>query len=672
MFQKHCSDDVLLACRDGELSGRARSAVEKHLESCWVCHSRQAELEQEIEAVAETFQEQDFPGPAWVEQSRSRFLRWRQQFERNSPQFHGLALLSWYSGRRIAAMASITLIGFGLLAGWSIGRRAAPAPADIVARSRTAEHSLHRQPLCQVFRVEIVQVKPEVLRHTSRLTVWSEKGGGRFASRWEEDGVLKHGAWRPADGRSYTYNPAVDSRLVRWSGVAKTVSVADLADQGLDLQQMETAFLGWLESHQWWPISLTADLSVFMNQEGVTVTAERTRGQDGKLVLQLMARRQTARRAMQLTVQIDPLSYLPRLQRIRFETPGRAVELALFVDRIEAIPPAQLTLFEPDLRIAGPAMKGNPEPPSGRRAPMPDEPIGPILGISEQTRREVEVQYALHRLGACLGEQVEIVKQPAGRILVRALVENEQRKALLGAALRAVPFVQVEIKSLTEAPKTAPERSTAIEPGTEMTVTGSRLPIQELLEDYFKRRYEPAEVPRRIAELANDATSLSQNLLAEAWAIRRLAAEFPTERADRLSGAPRWLLEKMLQDHTTALRDKGRHLRETLQSVLSGPLEGDAKSGAAPDWPSAALQLLDAAVRVDRLTRALFAGAALPEEDPRTASRELSSILSNLDGQVRNLESAILVEFSDSPGRLRSGSRPKGRAATGSKKEGKL
>jgi hypothetical protein len=679
MFQKHYSDDVLLACRDGELSGRAKNGVEKHLESCWLCRSRQAELEQQIQTVAEFFQEQNFPGPGWVEQSQSGFLRWREQFERKSPHFHGLVLRPWLRGRRIATIAAIAAICLGALVAWSVGWRTVPAPADIIARSRVAERDLHQQPLCQVFRVEIAQIKPAALRHESRLTVWSEKDGRRFASRWEENGALKHGAWRPSNDRRYIYNPAVDSQLVRWSSAAKVVSIAELVDQGLDFEQMEAAFLRWLESHQWRPISLTSDLSAFTSQEGVTLTAERRRLRDGKQVLQLVARRETARFAVELTVQVDALNYLPRLQRIRFETPGRAAEFSLFVDRIQAIPPAQLAaaLFEPDVHIGGREDGGKPGPPPGPRAPIASEMAGSILSISEQIAREVEVQYALHLVGACLGEQIDIVKRPSRRILVRAVVENEQRKAQLSAALRALPFVEVEIKSLSEALEDSPQRSPATGQSTDITIAGSELPVQRLLEDYFKQRYEPAEVPRQIAELANEVTSLSGGVLAEVWAIRRLAMEFPARRTGGLRGAPRWLLEKMLQDHTTAVRDKGNHLRETLQSVLPGPLEGEqeipaAESGVAPDWPSTAVELLNAAVRMDRLTRGLFAGSVLPEEDPQTAAKELLGILSNLNGHVHNLESAILAEFRDLPAQPLSNPRLKGLATTESKKERKL
>ena len=41
----HSSDEELLSAADGELSGQRSTQVRKHLESCWTCRARMAELE---------------------------------------------------------------------------------------------------------------------------------------------------------------------------------------------------------------------------------------------------------------------------------------------------------------------------------------------------------------------------------------------------------------------------------------------------------------------------------------------------------------------------------------------------------------------------------------------------------------------------------------------------
>jgi hypothetical protein len=77
-------------------------------------------------------------------------------------------------------------------------------------------------------------------------------------------------------------------------------------------------------------------------------------------------------------------------------------------------------------------------------------------------------------------------------------------------------------------------------------------------------------------------------------------------------------------------------------------------------------------MRTDRLTRALFAGAALSEDNPRAAARELLDILAKLDGRIDNLKSAVAVQFSDPTGQLPSDARLKGLAAIEGKKGKKL
>jgi hypothetical protein len=44
----HLSDQELLLAADGELSARATSRVQSHLEACWVCRTRQQELQRAI------------------------------------------------------------------------------------------------------------------------------------------------------------------------------------------------------------------------------------------------------------------------------------------------------------------------------------------------------------------------------------------------------------------------------------------------------------------------------------------------------------------------------------------------------------------------------------------------------------------------------------------------
>lgn len=57
MARDHCSDDLLIAFLDGELPLEERRRVERHLELCWRCRPRAAEIEEQIRKVTEIFAE---------------------------------------------------------------------------------------------------------------------------------------------------------------------------------------------------------------------------------------------------------------------------------------------------------------------------------------------------------------------------------------------------------------------------------------------------------------------------------------------------------------------------------------------------------------------------------------------------------------------------------------
>lgn len=67
-----CSDGRLLAFLDGELAPREAAEVQSHLDACWDCRARLAELEEGVHAVARAFGEGAWYSAASLERSRRR------------------------------------------------------------------------------------------------------------------------------------------------------------------------------------------------------------------------------------------------------------------------------------------------------------------------------------------------------------------------------------------------------------------------------------------------------------------------------------------------------------------------------------------------------------------------------------------------------------------------
>src|SRR5487761_2162105 len=76
VFRRHCSDEVLLARLDGELKARRSAAVQRHLNVCWECRSRSAELETEVQRTGHLLS-QTLPSDIdKIQQARDRFIAW--------------------------------------------------------------------------------------------------------------------------------------------------------------------------------------------------------------------------------------------------------------------------------------------------------------------------------------------------------------------------------------------------------------------------------------------------------------------------------------------------------------------------------------------------------------------------------------------------------------------
>jgi hypothetical protein len=553
---------------------------------------------------------------------------------------------------------------------------------DILARARSAEEKLSRNPVHQQFRIEVVQLKPEKQRREGRLSIWSDPGSGRFASRWtDEAGELKHAVWRPAGNQLYIYDRAADARMVRLTKAsAVTVSSAELARSGLSPDQLEASFMRLLEGRSWRPISLTRELAEFVTQDGLVVRMEKLPPERGRQAVRVTAEQsQTGRRAV-LYIVLEEETLRPRIQSLRMETPDRVVELRLTAERTAVLSPGRVSrVFSPEwikTSVFGDGVRF----PESRRPREPAlaslEPSLSVPSPSELSVAEVELRYLLHRSGACRGEPVEVVRESGSRIVVRGLVETPERKAELLAALSELetrPFVALQIETVEEAARSAPPPGELVSdesslsgatvefpPEEQMTVSSARrLPIEEELQRYFTENLGSPPVHEEVTRLSNRAVTLSEAALAEAWAVRRLAETYGPEVTAGLRPQSRWLLEVMLQDHLRNLRYHAGDMRELLAPVLlwmtgeslapatTGPAAGDR--GVA-DWNRAGLAIFDNVRQLHVSVVALFVGAGGPgAQRPLEVAGSLLEAFPLFEPSFQSLRDHLAREFPGDP-----------------------
>ena len=446
MFRRHYSDEQLLAHLDGELANWTRRWMGSHLKTCWLCRTRQAELEQQIQAVSAALDEPNFPRAGWAEESVGRFRRWQAAQDGSGTSMEALpAARRWLPVPALAA-AAIVLIVAGAEWWWMPHSRAVPDQRAVIAAARNAESVLAAKSYHQSFRVEISQARPARTRRLSNLEIWSEPQAERYALRWTEAQTLRYAAWRPEHGREYVHGAAA---------IVEQQAAHLMPDAGSDADpaELERLLARWLDSRKWQPVSIGDEVAHFVSQDGINARVERQSLPDGKSVLRLTAHHSKGGSDAELTVDFGETDALVRVYRMRLSSAARVIEVSLTAQRNENVPDAQIrpAVFEPDWRFIelqpGPATGIAPLEPNFSAAPAP---AAELPTEEEMLEREVEALYALHRLDVCLGEPVQLSRQSQGRILLSGLIESAQRKEEILRSVQDLPYVAVEVRTVGE------------------------------------------------------------------------------------------------------------------------------------------------------------------------------------------------------------------------------
>lgn len=692
MFQRHCSDEKLLSHLDGELSPQAAELVRQHLQRCWSCRRRAAELENTLHSLSKVIDGVDHPDPLWLAETRLKIEQRQRQIDRDLAAIPKLGMLR--GGARpkllVPAVCAASLL-LALVIWWYGERPIEPTAAEVIALARTAEVEIHQQPTRQVFRVEFAQVHPEPKQYSRRLEIWSDPTGERSAARWKGPaGDLKHAVYRPERGRHYIYDPEVTPTAVLAANHSpKLVSVAEIGQNGHQVEELEAGFLRWLEGRQWQPLALVPGLASFASRDGAILDLERIRLPGGQDAMRVTARRAGEDLSVEILLEVDSREYRPRFLRLRFETPQRVVHVRLIPEEQSQISAARLSpeIFEPDypqhVPAAPVATNRLPAMPP-IEAPAHETPPRPLP--SELIATEIEARYALHRAGACLGDPIEIVHS-CENVRISGVVSSSERKNELIAALgeiEATPWLMYDLRTIAEAlaaqevshetdRREIPDESASAD-ALAMRIAGHRLPIEDHLERYFRAQWKstesgPQELDESIRQLAAQVVTLSGDALADAWALRRLVEANRREWTARQPSRSRWLLEAMFRDHLNELHAKVGQIRRLVEPALSEVAKPSVVANADQAAPSAdkgslpaggarVLEVFGSVENVRSQVLSLFADGAPPSDtknpeasgrlslgSPEETARLLLDILPMVEAETRSLRESRGLDF---------------------------
>ncbi len=299
---------------------------------------------------------------------------------------------------------------------------------------------------------------------------------------------------------------------------------------------------------------------------------------------------------------------------------------------------------------------------------------------AELLAAEIQVFYGIHRARACLGESIEVVRTPNGRIDIRGLAASAEQKEELLNELQRVPYVNLSIQTIEEAVKAGESGSKAatqaqaeseVVAKPHIIVPPAHVPIQKELEKYFSKTEigsaENQNVKLKIAELSTEALSFARETLSNVWALQRLAERLSSVKIDQLPLQSKWLLETMIRDHLAAVQSGCARSRRLLSPIITSILTGDGSPAAhsaldssgqpgqdGSNWIAQVHFLFERIQKMDRLTNGLLAGVELPVGSENRAAQELFSLYEDLSRSFPNLEQEIVQEFSGHPTRLES------------------
>jgi hypothetical protein len=294
----------------------------------------------------------------------------------------------------------------------------------------------------------------------------------------------------------------------------------------------------------------------------------------------------------QATLKLRAADLRPVEERLEFSN-QEWIEITEVPD--DAVPPAPISVSGEPHRTAGnPAASAN-EISSAVVAPAP----------SASAADELQVIAALHDVGADLGDPVE-VSRSGSEVVVSGIGLAPGRQQQIKSALGSKAHVVVRFSDSPQA--TAPDQPV---PTNDTPTTGDVRQLQARLAEQLGGR-------ANLEQLSAQVLDSSESLMPRAYALRRLAEQFPLTAEQELNASDRQLLTRLRAEHSAALRqqvtDIDRELQPILANVNGGAPNAPDNGNPAEPWQAVTEELFQSARRLDKLVGEMF-GAA-PSETP--------------------------------------------------------
>jgi hypothetical protein len=330
--------------------------------------------------------------------------------------------------------------------------------------------------------------------------------------------------------------------------------------------------------------------------------------------------------------------------RIETRADAGAIESASLVLRVSTLEPVRERLefrnreWVEISRVEQPSVAALPAQPEWRpdasptaplaRDGVPQRPVEPPATVGDELR----VVAALHGIGADLGDPLEVARVGSA-MEVRGVGIAPARRQEIESALAGLSRVKTDFRE----PASIGEPSAISSQPRQTPAAPAAGSAAARIERQLGGR---AEYDR----FSNGVLALADSASARAYALRSLAARFPSGGEAALSASERALLLRMSREHAGAMARDLITLNKSAAPVLAelGAAPASKTAGAPPaSWQDAAAALVPSAQRLERALSGLLGVTAGDDSSPASqAAMAMSDLASRVELLRRTLAAA--------------------------------
>jgi hypothetical protein len=238
---------------------------------------------------------------------------------------------------------------------------------------------------------------------------------------------------------------------------------------------------------------------------------------------------------------------------------------------------------------------------------------------------ELQVVSALHRLGADLGDPLEISRE-GGQVLVSGTGIPPQRQQQIHGLLDRLPHVVVRFEDPAFPASAMPVQS---EPATRDAAGPEKSTYAARIEERLGGRPQ-------FERFSSSVLDWTDSAMTRAYALRRLAQQFSAAAENGMTAEDRRTLRRLGREHLAAFTKDAQRVANTVNPILAGMTPGVVRLETHPDptaWQDATEELLSAARRSETLL-AVVLGVASPENASGDAPAQLVVALAQLSSRA--------------------------------------